>query len=269
MKADAGALRAILDRSGELAALPHVVFKVLEAADSPTAPAALIERAVALDPGFAARLLAEANSAGFGGARVSSLREAIMRLGSDAVRNLALGVGAFDLFVGRTGEESLRRREWWMASLATAMRAKWLAHTLRAAKPDEAYTGGLLHLVGRTVLDRCGGVPYPHAIELSAHRRCSLTEAEWHVYGAHAGHIGTAAAARWGFPADIASAMNPFEEPPEGDGRLVALVSLASAEAEPPPEWARAILRVSDDDLPTLLNEARAAVEAAQTRLAS
>lgn len=269
---DRMAVEAIVSRMGELAALPHVVFGVIEAAGDPNAPAAAIERAVTLDPGFAAKLLAEANSAAFGASgRVSSIREAVMRLGFGGVRNLALAVGTFDLFVGKSDAESLRRRAWWKTSVDAAMYAKWIAHRTHAAKPDDAYTGGLLHLVGKTVLDRCGGVPYARVYELARHRREPEIAAERHIYGAHSGTIGHAAGVRWGFPAGIAAAMNPVD-PPEAADPLRAVVAFAAwmaSDAGEPPAWSLENLGVSVDDLPTLLGEASQAMESARQRLAS
>ena len=271
---DRKAVEAIVGKMGELAALPHVVFKVVEAAGSADAPAAAVERAVVLDPGFAARLLAEANSPAYSsGVRVSSIREATMRLGFGTVRNLALAVGTFDLFVGRTDAESLRRRGWWKLSLDAAMAAKWLAHRTRAAKPDDAYTAGLLHLVGRTVLDRCGGVPYTRVHDLAKAKGISDAEAEWAVYGAHGGHIGEAAGAKWGFPGAMALAMNAVDAPAVADP-LRAVVALAAAMArgdgaENFPRWALETVGVPPEEVPTLLSEAAGAISAAQDRLAA
>lgn len=266
------AVEAIIGRMGELAALPHVVFQVIEAANDPTAPAAAIERAVTVDPGFAARLLSEANTATYGElARISSIREAVMRLGFNAVRNLALAVGSFDLFVGRTDAESLRRRAWWKTSVDTAMHAKCLAHRTGAVKPDDAYTAGLLHLVGKTVLDRCGGVPYGRVLELAKHRKEPEHAAELHVYGAHAGAVGHAAGIHWGFPESIASAMNTIDPPEERDPlrALVALAAWVAADNGEVPLWALQILEVSSDDLPTLIGEASSANVSTRQRLAS
>lgn len=273
---DRRAVETILERMGELAALPHVVFQVIDASNDPNAPAAAIERAVTVDPGFAAKLLAEANSAAFAGslsgaAHVSSIREAVMRLGFTAVRNLALAVGTFDLFVGKSDAESLRRRAWWKTSVDVAMSAKWVAHRTRVVKPDDAYTGGLLHLVGKTVLDRCGGVAYSHVRELAKHRHESESDAERHVYGAHAGAVGQAAGLRWGFPAAIATAMNPVD-PPEGPDPLRAVVAFAAWMVDgigEPPAWTLENLGVSAAELPTLLEEASLAMASARQRLAS
>ena len=274
---DKHAVEAILGRMGELAALPHVVFQVIDAANDPNAPAAAIERAVTVDPGFAAKLLMEANSATFGEyARVSSIREAVMRLGFTAVRNLALAVGTFDLFVGRTDAESLRRRAWWKTSVDTALLAKCLAHRTKAGKPDDAYTAGLLHLVGKTLLDRCGGVPYTRVYELAKHRNEPEFEAERHIYGAHYGLVGEAAGLHWGFPRSIASAMNPVDPPifvegaePEALRALVAFAASIVSNVGEVPEWTLEILGVSPDDLPTLINEATQVIAPARQRLAS
>ncbi len=267
----------ILGRMGELAALPHVVFQVIEAANDPAAPAAAIERAVTVDPGFAAKLLTEANSATLGQcARISSLREAVMRLGFNAVRNLALAVGTFDLFVGRTDAESLRRRAWWKTSVDTALYARCLAQRTKAAKPDDAYTAGLLHLVGRTVLDRCGGVPYSRVTEYAKQNDAPEHEAEFHVYGVHAGLVGQAAGTRWGFPAAIALAMNPIDAPEEGveasQATLRAIVAIAAwmvTQKGEVPAWALENLGVSPEDLPTLITEASSAIAPTRQRLAS
>ena len=264
---DRQAVETILDRMGELAALPHVVFQVIEASGDASAPAAAIERAVTVDPGFAAKLLMEANSASFAGvAHVSSIREAVMRLGFGAVRNLALAVGTFDLFAGRTDVESLRRRAWWKTSVDVAMAAKWVAFRTRAAKPDDAYTAGLLHLVGKTLLDRCGGVPYTRVYELAKHRKESDSASEKNIYGAHFGVMGHAAATRWGFPPEIASAMNIVDDP-EGPDTLRSVVAFAAwmvGESGEVPSWALENLGVSKDDLPTLLCEASQAMSSAQ-----
>ena len=274
VRTDERAIAAMLGRMGELASLPHVVFRIIEAASSPDAPAAAVERAVVVDPGFAAKLLTEANRVGFEHRRISSIRDAVMRLGFGPVRNLAMAVGTFDLFAGKTDAESLRRRAWWKRSVDAGMYAKWLAHTTRGARPDDAYTAGLLHLVGRTILDRCGEAPYTRVLDAMKDRGLSLADAERRVYGAHAGEVGEAAGRHWGFPDSIAGAMNALDAPPAPDA-LRATVALASGLAaraegleETIPAWALETLGVSEDDLPTLLSEASAAIEAAQRRLA-
>ena len=127
-------LNDILRKVNDLAVLPHVVFKVLEISGSSEAPASHMERAIVVDPGFSAKVLSLANSAGMGLPRkVNSIREAIAFLGFRQMRSLAMTVGVFDLFVGKTDKESLRRRAWWRHSIDTAVCCRWLATQSRKA----------------------------------------------------------------------------------------------------------------------------------------
>jgi HD-like signal output (HDOD) protein len=145
-------LTAVLSKVGDLAVLPHVVFKVLEiSAESADTAGIEMERAIVIDPGFSSRILIQANSAAYGLPRkLVSIKEAIAFLGYRAIRNVAMTVGVFDLFLGKNDKASLRRRTWWRQSLDTAVCGRWLSRELKAAYPEEAYTCGLLHLLGKT-----------------------------------------------------------------------------------------------------------------------
>ena len=154
-------LARLTSRINEIAVLPHVVFKVLEISSSTDTPASAMEKAIIIDPGFSSKLLMLANSAYYSLPRkVSSIREATTFLGFKAVRQLAMTVGVFDLFVGKTDKESLRRRTWWRHSVDTAVCCRWLAAEAKSVSSEEAYTCGLLHYIGRTLLDRIGEANY-------------------------------------------------------------------------------------------------------------
>ena len=107
-------LEAILERVNEIAVLPHVVYKVLELSGSDDTSAIEIERSIQVDPGFSSRVLTLANSAYFGlPKKVSSIKDAIMFCGLKSVRELAMTVGIYDMFMGKQDKASLRRRGWW------------------------------------------------------------------------------------------------------------------------------------------------------------
>ncbi len=52
----------IVQSIGELAVLPHVVFKVLELSGDSDNPATELEKVITVDPAFSAKLLSHANS---------------------------------------------------------------------------------------------------------------------------------------------------------------------------------------------------------------
>ena len=193
-------LARLTSRINEIAVLPHVVFKVLEISSSTDTPASAMEKAIIVDPGFSSKLLMLANSAYYSLPRkVSSIREATTFLGFKAVRQLAMTVGVFDLFVGKTDKESLRRRTWWRHSVDTAVCCRWLASEAKTVSGEEAYTCGLLHYIGRTLLDRIGEASYEDVEALVA-SGASVVDAEMAIYGCNHVEVAQAAGKKWGFP---------------------------------------------------------------------
>ena len=201
-------LSLVLAKVTDLAVLPHVVFKVLELSASTEAATSDIERAINIDPGFSSKILILANSAYMALPRkVTSIREALLFLGFKQVRQLAMTVGVFDLFAGKTDRESLRRRAWWRHSVDTAVSARWLADTSHRLPGDDAYTCGLLHLIGKTLIDRYGGVDYKYVEDMVTYGVKDY-KAEESIYGCHHIQVATAAGMKWGLPEALVSGLN-------------------------------------------------------------
>lgn len=205
----------LLARIGEIAVLPHVVYKVLELSGSDDTSAIEIERAIQIDPGFASRVLTLANSAHFAlPKKVSSIKDAIMFCGLKTVRELAMTVGAYDLFMGKQDKSSMRRRTWWRHSLDTAVCCKWLAARTRCVPIEEAYTCGLLHLIGKILLDRFGGEDYDEVDRL-IEGGFKEPDAELNVFGSNHVLLAVAATQMWGFPPVLSNGLNYIDEPSE------------------------------------------------------
>jgi HD-like signal output (HDOD) protein len=220
----------LIDSLETLKVLPHVVFKVLEISSDSDSPAGDIEKAIIVDPGFSSKVLVLANSAAFGiPKKVTSIKEAVMFLGFKNLRALALTVGTYDMFVGKTDKESLRRRSWWRHSVDTAVGARWLAGNMRKIAPDEAYTCGLLHLIGKTIMDRHAGRDYDEVTQLTE-LGISDHMAEMDIYGYEHSQVGSAAAKKWGLTETLQSALQ-YRQLPEADDPAVehrACLALAS-----------------------------------------
>lgn len=189
----------LIARIGDIAVLPHVVYKVLELSATDIA-ATELERAIVIDPGFSTRLLTLANSSFYGlPRRVTSIREAVTLLGFKQIRQLAMTVGFFDMFVGKNDRESLRRRTWWRHSIDTAVCCKFLAQQTGAMAPDEAYSCGLLHYIGKPLLDRFqpGGYEQVEAL-MATGAGCRASEQS--VFGVDHVVVAYAAGKNWRLP---------------------------------------------------------------------
>lgn len=134
-----------------LPTIPAVLAKILELSDSVDANGKDLIAVVEKDQALTGKMLRLANSAFFGqNRRVATIWRAVLLLGFSTVRNLALGVKVWDAL--STGVPRQRVEELWAHAVAVAGTAKTLAGKLRSGDPDEAFTAGLLHDVGRLVL---------------------------------------------------------------------------------------------------------------------
>lgn len=100
------------------------------------------------DPPLAARLLKLANSAFFSSRNpVSALNQAVVRIGFNRLRVMALSISLRDTFpMGKVGP--LNYEKFWTISLYRALISKSLADAIKSSNTDEAFTSGLLMEIG-------------------------------------------------------------------------------------------------------------------------
>jgi HD-like signal output (HDOD) protein len=282
--ANAQALQTLIGKVNELAVLPHVVFKVLELSGSGDFPAQEMERAIIVDPGFTSRLLTLANSAFYGLPRkVGSIREAITFLGFKAIRQMAMTVGVFDLFVGKNDADSLRRRAWWRHSVDSAVCSKHLAQGRSDVSMEDAYTSGLIHWIGKTLLDRFGAGEY-RLVEQLTEKGVPILQAEQAVFGCDHVVVSVAAATKWGFPDNLVGALDYVTEPGPDDvspqlRSVVAIADIISQFAmeglveidsveKTLPQWAMDALNLpAEDKLDIIVGAGQAIAQAAQLKI--
>lgn len=224
--------QSIVHKVTELAVLPQVVHQIINLTNNPNANARDLERLIGLDQGMSMRVLNTVNSAYYGMPRkIASIKDAVVLLGFKSVRHIAMTVSVFDLFVGKTDRQNLRRGKWWRHAIDTALCCRLIASQTHDLSPDEGYTLGLLHDIGKPLLDRYGEQPY-ECVENLVAQGLSELEAEQSVYGTDHAEVGEAVCLHWGFPEKLAYAVGEHHaEQPEGlmDARMTALVALGNA----------------------------------------
>ncbi|MEQ8458711.1 MAG: HDOD domain-containing protein [Sandaracinaceae bacterium] len=138
----------------QLPGIPAVVSVCLQELDDPEADlgkvAALIER----DPLVSSKLLRVVNSPAFGGrGRISSIRQAVSRIGIKRTRSILLELSVRQVFTSRDPRIRSIFRKLWEHCLAVGTLARGIAqHVEDGPEPDVAYLGGLLHDVGKPIV---------------------------------------------------------------------------------------------------------------------
>ncbi len=138
----------------ELPVFDQVALKVYRAVRKDDLNAEQICQLMEEDPVLVAEVLSTANSSFFSGlGQVSTIKEALVRLGAKQVGALAMAAGQKRLYSMSKGLYNARLKKLWAHTSAVAMGSRWLARKAGYLNlSDEAYVGGLLHDVGKVSL---------------------------------------------------------------------------------------------------------------------
>jgi HD-like signal output (HDOD) protein len=219
-----------------IATLPEVTVKVVELVENPKSTAQDLNKVISTDPALCSRILKVVNSSFYGlPGQIGSINRAIVMLGLNAVKNIAIAASMAKLFRGGEIGPSFSGRELWAHCNVTAAGAKLIATSIKMGLTDEAFLGGLIHDLGlmvemqydrnklQEVLRQVGqdakGVP---ATDMLA---CELS-----VYGADHQDFGSVLCEKWKFPKSFSNVCGYHHRPldlPHDQRQLAAIVYVA------------------------------------------
>ena len=148
--ADLTRLRAEIVNARDVPTIPVLLLRILRVVDGDRASSKDLVDLMQRDQALAGRVLRLANSGFFACSReVGTLSRAVMMLGFSTVKNLALGIKIWETLSQRGGP---RMAALWEHSALVGAAARLIAQRTRAADPEEVFTAGLLHDIGRVIL---------------------------------------------------------------------------------------------------------------------
>jgi putative nucleotidyltransferase with HDIG domain len=166
--------------------LPTSVAKVLEVCNNPQTSPADLNHVISLDPVLVGRVLKLINSAYYGlGQQVTSLVRAIIMLGINTVKNLALSTAVMGNLSAKRDVQGLNMEGFWRHSLCVGVAAKMLAKQrgIDARQHEEYFTAGLLHDIGKIPLNAVLSKDYMLTVSAADRERISLFRAEDNTLG--------------------------------------------------------------------------------------
>ena len=171
-----------IKNSENLPQLPQVMLRLIKACNDEKTSIEELTRIISTDPSLTSRLIQIIGSPYINLPKaVNSIKTAVVYLGLDTIRNIAISTSAIRFFKFTEAPENFDMGRFWYHSYKSAVLAQKIALENELSNPDEFFLAGLLHDIGRLVLMQT--FPKEYQALLSKKRSESrLLEAEFDAF---------------------------------------------------------------------------------------
>ncbi len=194
---------AQIEEMGELPILPQTLLQIQKVATDDRSSAEDLAEVILKDQALTVRILRIVNSALYqrsGQGRVATVHKAVITIGFETVRKLALGLSVFDMMSKLSRSPHLLDVA--QHSLVAAAFGQMLAEASGRVPPEEAFVTALVHDIGKAVLVECSPSDYDRVVADVRDGRDTI-DAEREYFGMSHDRAGRRLAARWRLPRPI------------------------------------------------------------------
>jgi len=221
--------KRILSNLSGLPSMPQMVFKAHEIMEDPNSSTRKVAELIETDQAIAAKVLKMANSAYYGmSGKVSSIQHAAVVLGDKALRELITLAGTSNLLGNKLFGYAMDTGELWRHSMTVAFGSKIMAQRHMPQLENDAFSVGLIHDIGKLVLDRPVLNRKSLFDEFMAAGDKTFLSAENRILGFDHAEIGYDICQKWQIPNTLTKAIRYHHRPSAAvDDDLVSIVSMA------------------------------------------
>jgi putative nucleotidyltransferase with HDIG domain len=227
-------LKKIQATIARMPSLSTTVVKVLETCNDPRASANDLKRVISLDPVLTGRVLKLINSAYFAlGKPITSLTRAIIMLGVNTVKNLALSYAIMKNMTGSGSFHAFTTNEFWLHCLGVGVVAKSFAAAkgLFPAEQEEYFVAGLLHDLGKLPLNKQFSEEYFQVCQSASKQNEPFYLSEDRRLGIDHCKVGAMIGQKWRLGESLVETLSNHHHPDdctENSRDLVSTISLAN-----------------------------------------
>jgi HD-like signal output (HDOD) protein len=218
MRREKEALREKFRHLTTLPTLPEIAARCMRMINDPLVAASDVAAIIARDISLSSKVVRLANSAFYGmPGRITSVDRAVVLLGFKVITTIVLSVTVFDLFPENSRSRRLfDRKAFWLHSQSCGLISRFLA--LRTKQrflldPEEAFCAGLLHDIGKVVLEQYLHEEFHAALKRARTEKKTLYLAERSALGFSHDHVAAWLTEDWALPAAIAQPLAAHHEP--------------------------------------------------------
>jgi HD-like signal output (HDOD) protein len=193
-----------------LMAFPFTVSKIIQLSNDGASGAADLAKVIESDPVISTNLLKICNSVLFAAStrRISSIKDAVIRIGFNETRRIAMSMSVMKLFDSGKGNFGFNRINFWQHCLAAAIVAEQIAKKMGDVNSDEAFLAGMLHDFGVIILDEFFSPVFSKILELTTNTASRFIEVEKEILGISHIDITNTLFKDWNIPESISEGIH-------------------------------------------------------------
>ncbi len=218
----------VVEVTGDLPPMPHIAAQVIDKLSEPDSTPREIHNIIIKDQALAGRVLKVANSPYYGASRsISTLRDAVLFMGYDAIRSLIMTAVLKGIF----SNVSLSEKLLWEHSVGCAYAARKIGEEIGFERREEAFLAGLMHDVGKAVLFLRSTTIMRDIMQEVYNDGRDFYEVEMRTLGFTHVDVGRIIADKWRFAPSIEDAIANHHQPDQAVSapELTQIVSLANS----------------------------------------
>ncbi len=206
----------IIECVGSIQPLPDTALKLMKIMSDPKSTLEQIVDAIKYDQAVTSEVLKLCNSAFFGLSReVTSLEDAFVCLGTAKVLQMVMSVHTNNMLSREQHGYGLDPGILWKHSVAVALASSQFATKLKLPDANLAFTAGLLHDVGKVILNEHVAEEFVEIVRLVTEEHLAFVEAERRVLGFSHEEVGAMVAEKWKLPSPIVRCIRYHHAPSE------------------------------------------------------
>ncbi|MFC1544890.1 HDOD domain-containing protein [Gemmatimonadota bacterium] len=215
----------------KMPSLPTTVGKIVQLANDINSSAKDILAVIQLDPVVAAKVMKLINSAYYGMPNKVSLKQAVVLLGINTIKNLALSSAIVtQLGKNQIAIKSFDQHRFWEHSLGTAITCRVICKKLGTdpGEVDEFFVSGLIHDLGKVVLALSVPLLYSKALKQSEDNKLDSVTAERENIGIDHAEVGSMLGRKWSLNEMLVDSILNHHKPTAESGKLTWVVHVAN-----------------------------------------
>jgi HD-like signal output (HDOD) protein len=272
-------VRKLVDRVQGLPTLPSMLNSINQMILNPRTSAKEVAQVISSDPSLTAKVLRVVNSSFYGFPnRITTITHGIVILGFNTIKSIVFSSTIFDVFRHSARPGDFDRSEFWKHSIGCGAAAKAIGRRLNYPMLEELFIAGLLHDVGKIVMDQFLPDKFAEVLSLVRSQDILIAEAEIQLLGVTHADIGAWLFEKWNLSRGLIETTRCHHNPAlAGENQkfaeiihlsdiLVRAVRFGNGgDARIPriSEAARKSLAIRDGDFDELLNETAAEIQKA------